>query len=339
MSGKRLPRAGLDELGIRVVRQVESGVSPDVIAAALGIGRSTVFKWVADFRAAGEGALRGKRASGRPRKLADVQVAELYGVIVGGDPRMHGFRFALWTRDIVRRLIAARFEVELSLPAVGRLLARMGLSPQRPVYRAYQQSREDVARWRTSVFPALRAEADAAGARIFFANEAAVRSDYHAGTTWAPVGRTPAVVKTGDRFTINMVSAVSTADDIHFDLVEGTFNSAAFIRFCAQVLHDTDAPVWLVVDRVGYHHSKAVMEYVESTEGRLRIIRLPAYSPELNPDEWVWRNIKTHNVGRSAAKTRDEMTSTVLNAFQRLQEFPEIIRGFFKDPNLAYILL
>jgi transposase len=337
VSGNRLPRAGLDELRIRVVRQVESGVSPDAIAAALGIGRSTVFKWVADYRAKGEEALRGKKASGRPRKLTDGQVAELYGVIVGGDPRMSGFSRALWTRDIVRQLIAQRFGVELSLPAIGRLLARMGLSPQRPVYRAYQRSQEDVERWKTSVFPALREEADKVGAKIFFADEAAVRSDHHAGTTWAPVGRTPVVSKTGERFTINMVSAISTAGDIHFDLVEGGFNSEEFIRFCRQVLHDANSPVWLVVDGAKYHHSKATKEYVDSTDGKLRIIQLPAYSPELNPDEWVWRNIKTHHVGRSAARTRDEMRTVILDAVQRMRQIPSVVRGFFKDPHLAYI--
>jgi transposase len=337
VSGKRLSRAGLDELRIRVVRQVESGVSPDAIAAALGIGRSTVFKWVAAYRTKGEEALRGKKASGRPRKLTDDQVGELYGIIVGGDPRMNGFRCALWTRDIVRQLILRRFDVELSLPAIGRLLARMGLSPQRPVYRAYQQSRKDVERWKTSVFPALREEADKVGAKIFFADEAAVRSDYHAGTTWAPVGRTPVVSKTGERFTINMVSAINTAGDIHFDLVEGSFNSDKFIRFCRQVLHDANSPVWLVVDGAKYHHSKATMEYVESTDGKLRIIQLPAYSPELNPDEWVWRNIKTHNTGRSASRTRDEMRTTILDAVQRMRQIPGVVRGFFKDPHLAYI--
>jgi len=91
----------------------------------------------------------------------------------------------------------------------GRRLRKLGLSPQRPLYRADQQNPQAVARWKAETYPQLRAEAAQVGATIDFADEAGVRSDDHAGTTWAPVGRTPMVASTGDRFGINLISAVS----------------------------------------------------------------------------------------------------------------------------------
>ena len=75
----------------------------------------------------------------------------------------------------------------LSEVSVGRLLRMMGLSPQRPRHRAYEQDPDAVQRWKSQEFPAIRAEAKKTGATAYFADEAGVRSDYHAGTTWAPV--------------------------------------------------------------------------------------------------------------------------------------------------------
>jgi Winged helix-turn helix len=108
-------------------------------------------------------------------------------LIVGTNPRQLQFEFSLWTRDIVREVIRREFGVALSAVSVGRLLRTIGLSPQQPLYRAYQQDPEAVERWKIQNYPAIRAEAAQLGATIYFADEAAVRSDYHAGTTWAPV--------------------------------------------------------------------------------------------------------------------------------------------------------
>ena len=110
---------------------------------------------------------------------------------------------------MIRDLIRREFGVALSEVSVGRLLRMMGLSPQRPLHRAYEQDPEAVQRWKSEQFPAIRAEAKKAGATVYFADEAGVRSDYHSGTTWAPVGRTPVVASTGARWSVNMLSAVS----------------------------------------------------------------------------------------------------------------------------------
>lgn len=128
------------------------------------------------------------------------------------------------------------------------------------------------------------------GARIFFADEAGIRTDHHAGTTWAPVGRTPVVVSTGERKPVNMIFAVSPRGDLHFEVFEGNTNATRFIEFCEKLLHDCPTPVFLVADGHSAHTVKIVKEYVASTEGGLRLFfLLPSYSPELNPDEWVWK--------------------------------------------------
>lgn len=335
--GRKLDHQTLEAVRIRAVEQIQAGAHPEDVAESLGMDRSTVFAWVAKFREGGVEALRAKPVPGRPPKLSGTQLRKLYALIVGANPRQLQFEFALWTRDIVRELIRREFGVALSAVSVGRLLRTIGLSPQRPLFRAYQQDPEAVARWKTEEYPAIRAEAKKVGAMIYFADEASVRSDYHAGTTWAPVGRTPVVRTTGARFSVNMISAVTATGSFKYDIVSGTLDAEKFIDFCGKLLADTDGPVFLVVDGHPVHRSKAVQEYVTGTDGRLRLFRLPSYSPELNPDEWVWKNVKHDTVGRHVTTGPDDFTSTIITALERLTRLPHLIRAFFGDPNLRYI--
>ena len=236
-------------------------------------------------------------------------------------------------REVIRR----EFEVALSAVSVGRLLRTIGLSPQRPLFRAYQQDPEAVERWKTQDYPAIRAQAKKLGATIYFADEAAVRSDYHAGTTWAPVGQTPVVRTTGARLSVNMISAVTATGSFAYDIIHGSLDAAKFIDFCDKLLSDTHGPVFLIVDGHPVHRAKAVAEYVANTHGRLRLFRLPSYSPELNPDEWVWKNVKHDTIGRQATTGPDDFTAKVITALERLTQLSQLIRAFFGDPHLRYI--
>ena len=192
---------------------------------------------------------------------------------------------ALWTRAMVRELIERQYGVTLSLASVGRLLRSLGLTPQRPVRRATEQVAWRVREWLTVEFPAIRAQALAAGAQIFFADEAGVRSQSHAGTTWALRGQTPVVPATGKRFGLNLVSAVSPRGVLRFMVVDGRMTAVRFIEFLKRLLHNQTCPIYLIVDQHSTHRARAVQDFVQSTNGRLRLFFLPPYSPELNPDE------------------------------------------------------
>jgi transposase len=239
---------------------------------------------------------------------------------------------------MVRELIRREFNVKLSVVSVGRLLRKLGLSPQRPLWRAYQQNLVAVERWKSEVYPAIRTEAAAVGATIYFGDEAGVRTDFHAGTTWAPVGQTPVVRTTGTRDSINLISALSAQGALRFSTYAGMFESATFINFCKRLMHDTSGSVFLIVDGHPVHRSKAVKDFVASTHGRLRLFQFPAYSPELNPDEWVWKNVKADRIGRAGIdQAKGNLRSKTVAAMRRLQKLPCLIRGFFADPNLRYI--
>jgi transposase len=114
-------------------------------------------------------------------------------------------------------------------------------------------------------------------------------------------------------------------------------NGPVFLDFCRRLLHDAQGPVFLVLDGHPVHRSKAVKQFARSTGGRLRLYFLPGYSPELNPDEWVWKNIKHDRIGRAGVSGPEDLKAKALAALHRLQRLPHLVKSFFRDPNLRYI--
>jgi transposase len=335
--GKRIPRRSLEDTRVLVIAAVKKGMHPDDAAYFFECGRSTVYGWLKAHREGGPEALKVRKPPGAVPKLTKQQMAQLRGIIIGKDPRQFQLGYALWTRALVREVIYRKFNVEFTLPAVGTILQKLGLSPQRPLVRAYEQDPERVRAWKQEVYPTIQADARAVGASIFFGDEAAVRTDYHSGTTWAPVGRTPVVRGAGNRASINMISAVSARGKLHFSFVEGNTNAENFITYLTKLLHDIPGVIFLVVDGHGAHTAKKTREFVADNKDRLKLFFLPPYSPELNPDEWVWKNIKHDQVGKLVVRTKDELRKGIEHAVERLQTGAEIVRGFFADPDLAYI--
>ena len=328
--GRKLDHKTLEQLRIRAVRQIEQGAHPEDIAAGLGMTRAAVYGWLAKYREGGLEALKARPVPGRPPSLSGAQLQRVYTLVVGHDPRQLQFTLALWTRAMVRELICREFGVRLSEVSVGRLLRKLGLSPQRPLYRAYQQNPEAVARWKAETSPQLPREAAEVGATIYFADQAGGRSDYHAGTTWAPVGQTPVVAATGDRFGINLISAVAAKGKLHFAAYEGSLNGSVFIDFCRRLLDDSPGPVFLVLDGHPVHRSKAVKAFAESTNGRLQLCFLPG-------TRRVWKHVKHDRIGRAGVSGPEDLKAKALAALHRLQKLPEVVRSFFRDPNLRYI--
>jgi transposase len=104
-----------------------------------------------------------------------------------------------------------------------------------------------------------------------------------------------------------------------------------------KLVHDIDGPVFLVVDGHSSHRSKVTRAFVEEQGGKLSLFYLPPYSPELNPDEWVWNNVKADHVAKTVPRTVGEMREAIMRSINRLKEKPSIVQGFFRDPDLSYI--
>ena len=333
---RKLDHKTLEEIRIRAVEQVQSGESPEVVIKALGFSRSCIYTWLALYRAGGWGALKARVLKGRPMKISAVQLKWLYATVTGKNPLQFRFEFALWTREMIRMLLREEFSLRLSVNSVGRLLRQLGLSCQRPLFRATEQDPERVRRWRDEEFPAIRDLAKKAGAVILFGDEAGVRSDYHAGTTWGVKGKTPIVPRTGGRHSVNMLSAVSARGELRFMLVKGCVNGVVFAEFLRRLMHNASRPVFLILDGHSIHRSRPVRDFLASQEGKLRLFFLPPYSPELNPDEQVWNYVKHHGVGKAVLCSASDLSNFVLARLRSLQRLPWTVRMFFLTPDTHY---
>ena len=333
---RRLDHKSLSELRKQAVLQVQGGASPEIVAAGLGINRTTIYDWLALYRSGGWDALKAKKRGGRPRKLNGKAMEWIYRTVTMRNPMQLKFAFALWTIDMIRKLIKDKFGITLSKASVHRLLHQLGLSAQKPLWKAYQQNPTAVESWLKSEYPQIRKMAAKRGAEIFFGDEAGVRSDHHSGKTWAPKGKTPVVSSTGARFGFNLISAVSARGALRFMVVEGSVNAGTFIGFMKRLLVGATKPIYLIVDGHPSHKAKKVREWVEEQAGRISLFLLPGYSPELNPDELVWNNLKNHGLGKRVYGTKEEMKKIAVSHMRKLQKLPEVIRGFFRKPSTIY---
>jgi len=336
MDARKLNHGMLTELRKRGVASVQEGTSPEMAAVALGVSRATITSWLARFRSGGFGALDARKRGGRKPKLDGAAIRWVYRSVTEKNPLQLKFTFALWTAKMVGQLIFARYGVKMSKSSVCRLLSQLGLTPQRPVWRAYQQRPEEVQRWLQQEYPQIRRMAKKHNALIFFGDEAGVRSDHHAGTTWAVKGKTPVVSSTGARFGLNLVSAVSAQGEFRFMTVKGRVGAAQFTEFIKRLLHNVERMVFLIVDGHPAHKAKMVKRCCESVKDRFRLFLLPPYSPELNPDERVWNDLKNNTIGRQAITTPHRLKAAVISHLRLIQKSPDRVRAYLQNETTKY---
>jgi transposase len=337
--GRTLAHNTLEEMRVLAVQRMNEGEHPAAVAASFGMNRSWAYKCKAAARGGGRGlkALRSTKGTGRPRKLTSAQERQVFRWVNGKRPDQHGFDFGLWTRQIVQELLLSRFEVRLSLASIGALLARLGLTAQKPLQRAYQRDPAAVARWKGEIFPAIATEAQASEAEILFWDESGFRADSVHGKTWAKKGQTPVIDRPGQRQSISAASAVSAKGAFWFATYSGALTGELFVELLKQLMRKRRKPVRLIVDGLPAHKKAIVKEYVAITAGKLTLHFLPGYAPDLNPDELVWSHAKRTGVARSPLKAGEKLQCRVDDQLQAIADDSALVRSFFKHPSVSYI--
>jgi transposase len=331
--GRTLDHKTLEEIRRMAVERVQEGEAPSAVIASYGFCRTTIYQWLRKVKYGGRGdPLRSRKGTGRPGKLPARQKRQVFRWVNGKDPRQYGFDFGLWTRQIVAALIAERFGVELSLASVGKLLAELGLTPQKPLQRAYERDPAAIEAWKRTTYPQLAARAKREGAEIYFWDESGFRADAVQGKTWGMKGRTPIVEVPGKRQSISAASAVNAKGAFWFVTYQGGMTAELFIALLKHLMRRRRKPLFLVLDILPAHKAKMVRDYVESTNSRLELHFLPGYAPELNPDELVWNDVKRTGTAKSPLASGELLQDRTESDLQAVQGNPALVRPLFKAP-------
>jgi transposase len=172
---------------------------------------------------------------------------------------------------------------------------------------------------------------------VLWLDEMGVRSDAAAGRSWAPIGRTPIIKRTGKRFRVNMISAISNQGMLRFRLFTGSFSGPVFIDFLGRLLRDCGGrKVHLIVDGHPVHRAKLVSAWVGHHAGRIQLHFLPGYSPELNPVELLNHDIKANAAGRRRPRSASELRDELHEYLRWRQRHPEVLIRFFDHPSTRY---
>ncbi len=337
---RSLDQSSQEAIRSKAVKALLNGQTQEQVAETFEVTRQAVGKWWAAYKAGGMSALRKKsrrpKSADEPGDLSGWQCASIVRTIVKKTPDQLDFGFMLWTRDAVAQLIEDRFKIKLSKWTVGRYLKRWGMSPQKPVKKAYQQQPEVVRNWLENEYPRIARKAAAEKAEIQWGDEMGVRSDDQIGRTYGKIGNTPVVKVSGQRFSCQMMSTVSNRGTLRFMIFDGKFNAEVCIKFLKRLIKSMTRKIFLILDGHPVHKSRKVKAWIEANKMKISLFILPAYSPELNPDELLNQDIKTNAVRKKRAANKTELKKNLLGYLRGRQKRPDLVRRYFHHKHVRY---
>jgi transposase len=337
---RKIPDEVMNYIRRIAVRAVEEKhQSPELIADIFGISRSSIYDWLRRYREYGEDALDTQSAPGAPPVITPVMDQWLKETILSSTPVDHGYDTRLWTLNILVDLLKQYFDIWVADSTVALHLHQMGLSCQTPCYRAEKQDPTQVADFLDNKFPMIQRLAEKMGADIGFEDESGVGIRTRSGRTWGKVGVPPEVRVTEQRGGYNVLSIITAQGELCYALEEKHIDGKRYVKFLEEVLRDRARPLIIIADNVSFHRSAVVRQFVRAHRTQIRMFFFPTYSPELNPDEQVWNEIKHRQIGKQPIKNKFDLKVRLRAALKSLQQNIEKIRSFFKLPTTRYAAL
>ena len=277
-----------------------------------------------------------KRGVQGGKKITGKQAAEVRELIKCKMPDQLKLPFGLWTREAVQQLMLDRYNIALSRWQVGRYLKSWGFTPQKPISKAFEQKPAKVKAWLNEEYPAIKKRALKEKAIIYFGDETGMRSDHQAGRSYAPSGETPVIKKTGQRFSLNMISAISNKGHLQFMLLDGRFNGDVFISFLKRMIKYSREKIYFITDGHPAHKTKRLNEWLEENKTRIEVFFLPPYSPELNPQEYVNQDVKTNIIGKKRPINKEQMRENVEDFMQKRKSDRKQVQKYFHVSHVRY---
>lgn len=182
--------------------------------------------------------------------------------------------------------------------------------------------------WLEQTWPDLLRQARATGALILWGDECSFAQWGSLSYTWAKRGQQPEVKTSGKRKAYKVFGFIDFFTGAFFYKGHtGKFTSATYQAFIEEVMAQTTCPLIIVQDGARYHTSRAMKDFFAQHSGRLTVYQLPRYSPEFNPIEYLWRNVKKLATHLRYFPTFEDLTTKVDDKLQYVAGLPEMIKG------------
>ena len=323
----------------QIIRLRKEGKKNKDIALFLGISEQHASTIWQKYRKGGKKAvalgLRGRR-HGEKRSLSRDQEREVKNLIIDKTPDQLKFPFALWTRQAIKDLVRREYRIDMPIRTVGEYLSRWGFTPKKPVKKAREQKPEAVETWLKNEYPLIAKEAKKEKAEIFWGDETGIQNEANHVRGYAPQGTKTVLRIPSKKERISMLSAVNNEGKVRFMIFKESMTSSRLIEFIKRLIKDTKRKVYLILDNLKAHHSKAVARWLEKKKDHIQVFYLPPYCPELNPDEYLNNDLKQRVHSGTQAITAKELKYKTESFMRQLLRRPHHVKKYFEHPAVRY---
>lgn len=327
--GRNIPRDAMEYMRMQSVRLFKEGKRAEEIAEFFGVTVDAVYKWKRKHKEKGIEGLKKKKAHGATPKLNTEDKKQII-LWLKKSAMEFGFETPLWDCKRIQRIIKRELNKNISISNLWETLRRWKLTPQKPEKIALERSQRKVTEWIREEWPKIEEHRRKWQAMLYFQDESSVSLVPVLGTTWAKKGETPKIKVTGNRGSIAVSSAISPAGRMLFRIEKENVNSKSFIDFLKQIIRNHKwRKIIVIADNSPAHTAKAVENFIEQNKNRIVIYYLPTYSPDLNPDEEVWKYLKNVKLKAHQARNKKEFKPLVLSKMYSIQKKPNLIKSFF----------
>jgi transposase len=323
----------------QAIRLYLEGMSRPEIARIIDVHYGTVADWIRRYEKGGLEALEiGQRGRniGDGRKLTAAQEQRLKEIVVGHSPDQMQLPFALWSSTAIRLLIHQQWRIDLPQTTISAYMKRWGYTPQKASKQAYERSDKATQEWLSQTYPDIKQRAAWCGGEIFWGDETGISNQCQHVRGYAPCGQTPTIKIQAKRFRTNLISAVNNQGKLRFMIYQETMTAKVLIRFMKRLIKDANRMVFLILDNLRVHHAKIVKAWLEENKALIEVYYLPAYTPELNPDEYLNCDLKQGIRASSPARNQAQLKKKVLGHMRKLQAPPDRVKGYFLHPSIRY---
>lgn len=336
---RKLTISAQQELRDRGIKMRQKGMSYKDIGSILEVHHTTVSTWYAKYIKEGEkGILIQKRGrkEGAKKTLSPTQEAQIIKRLIDTTPKQLKFKYVLWTREAVQKLIKHEFGEEMPISTVGKYLQRWEFTSQVPIKRVYERNDTKVKKWLEVEYPEIKKQSKKENAEIQWADETACVSLPSIMKGYAPKGKTPVMEHTAKRFKINMISSISNKGKLRFMVYEENMHAELFITFLERLIESSEKKIFLILDNLRIHHAKLVKSWVEEHQTQIALFYLPAYSPDLNPDEYLNNDFKRNVNAKHIPINKKELAKNTEDFMNELSNNPTRVVNYFKHEKIAY---